>query len=97
MDGCVDGGRLRQKHWTKKKNPILLDAYPSLCGIKRGQEEDGERCKFWGVGGWGLEMQADRQSRTSLMLSEAETLSITHAQGISVETLAPSLASSLAP
>lgn len=48
--------------------------------------------RVWGVGGCRC-----RQNTTSLMLSEAETLSITHAQGISVETLAPYLALSLAP
>lgn len=35
------------------------------------------------LGVWGLQTQAKRQNGTSIMISEAEKISITHARGIS--------------
>lgn len=74
--------------------PLLPGCPPFLCKIKEGQEEEDDRGGgWWVVGGgvWrGLREEADRQNRTSLMLSEAEVVSITHAQGISVTTCSAS-------
>ena len=62
---------------------------PPLHRRKGGQKEDGVRLELGGG-------CADRQNRTSLMLSEAETLSL-HMPKASLSTLAPYLALSLAP
>lgn len=60
--------------------------------LSNGRTADGGEEDVFGAWLWA----ADGQMRTSLMLNEAGTLSITHAQGICVQTLAAILVLSLA-
>lgn len=68
---------------------------PSAKASTLSKGRTGERGEEDVFGGW--VWAADGQEKTGLMLNEAETRSITHAQGISVKTLAAYLVLSLAP